>query len=63
MRREEAVLDLSVNAHHRSLRRCHGCGSYQRPGGEVQGRLLCEKCIEKARRENPEIALRDEMEV
>ena len=50
MRREEAVLDL--NAHRRALRRCHGCGSYARPGGEVQGRLLCEKCVEKARRES-----------
>jgi hypothetical protein len=50
MRREEAILDL--NAHHRALRRCHGCGSYARPGGEVQGRLLCEKCVEKARRES-----------
>jgi hypothetical protein len=50
MRREEAVLDL--NAHHRALRRCHGCGAYARPGGEVHGRLLCEKCVEKARRED-----------
>jgi hypothetical protein len=53
MRREEAVLDL--DAHHRALRRCHGCGNYARPGGEVQGRLLCEKCVEKARKENNEI--------
>lgn len=50
MRREsEAVLD--TNAHHRALRRCHGCGSYSRPGGEVAGKLLCEKCAEKARRD------------
>ncbi|MEP6995179.1 MAG: hypothetical protein ABI968_11705 [Acidobacteriota bacterium] len=49
MNREEAVLDL--NAHHRALRRCHGCGNYAKPGGEVQGRLLCEKCVEKARRD------------
>ena len=61
IRRQEAVLDL--NAHHRALRRCHGCGSYSRPCGEVQGRLLCEKCLEKARRENPEIELRGEIEV
>ena len=51
MRREsQAVLD--TNAHHRALRRCHGCGSYARPGGEgTEGRLLCEKCFEKARRD------------
>ncbi len=51
MRREaQPVLDL--NAHHRALRRCHGCGSYARPGGEQNGKMLCEKCIEKARRES-----------
>lgn len=62
MRREEAVLDLNPN--HRALRRCHGCGNYARPYGEVQGRLLCEKCIEKARRDNPEeLELRGEIEV
>ena len=49
MRREEAVLDL--DAHHRALRRCHGCGNYARPVGEVEGRLLCEKCVEKARKD------------
>jgi hypothetical protein len=52
MRREQAVLDL--DAHHRALRRCHGCGNYAKPGGEVQGRLLCEKCVEKAKRESEE---------
>ncbi len=61
IRRQEAVLDL--DAHHRALRRCHGCGSYARPGGEVQGRLLCEKCHEKARRESPETDLNGEIEV
>ena len=50
MRREQAVLDL--NAHHRALRRCHGCGAYARRGGEVQGRVFCEKCLEKARKAN-----------
>jgi hypothetical protein len=64
MRREEAVLDL--NAHHRALRRCHGCGTYARPCGEVQGRLLCERCVEKARRgdspENEKLELRGEIE-
>jgi hypothetical protein len=48
MRRQEAVLDL--NAHHRALRRCNGCGAYARPGGEVNGRVFCEKCVEKARK-------------
>lgn len=43
---------VDVNANHRALRRCHGCGNYARPGGEVQGRLLCERCVEKARRAN-----------
>ena len=51
MRREiQPALDL--NAHHRALRRCHGCGSYARPGGEVAGRLLCERCVDRAKREN-----------
>ena len=40
---------IDVNANHRALRRCHGCGSYARPGGEFQGRLLCERCVEKRR--------------
>jgi translation initiation factor 2 beta subunit (eIF-2beta)/eIF-5 len=49
MKREaQAVLD--VNAHHRALRRCHGCGSYARPLPAEDGRLLCEKCAGKARR-------------
>jgi formylmethanofuran dehydrogenase subunit E len=40
-----------VNAHHRALRRCHGCGSYARPAAEAsEGRLLCERCFGKARR-------------
>ena len=51
-RREEAVLDL--NANHRALRRCHGCGTYARPFGEVEGRLLCERCVEKAKRGDTE---------
>jgi hypothetical protein len=51
MRRQaEAVLDL--NAHHRALRRCHGCGQYARPFGEIEGRLLCERCLERWRAEN-----------
>ncbi|HEY1252655.1 MAG TPA: hypothetical protein VGH97_15855 [Thermoanaerobaculia bacterium] len=54
MRRQEAILTLALDAdaNHRSLRRCHGCGSYTRPAAEVQGRLLCERCAERARRES-----------
>ena len=52
MIRREAQAALDVDAHHRALRRCHGCGNYARPGGELQGRILCEKCVEKARRED-----------
>jgi hypothetical protein len=53
MRRQEAILTLALDADaaHRSLRRCHGCGTYARPAAEVQGRLLCERCAEKAQRE------------
>jgi translation initiation factor 2 beta subunit (eIF-2beta)/eIF-5 len=51
MKREaQAVLD--IHAHHRALRRCHGCGSYARPLPATDGRLLCEKCADKARRES-----------
>lgn len=53
MRRQEAILTLALDADaaHRSLRRCHGCGNYARPAAEVQGKLLCERCAEKAQRE------------
>ncbi len=51
MIKRETSAGASVNAQHRALRRCHGCGSYARPAEEVQGRLLREKCAEKARRE------------
>ena len=50
MMKREAQAVLDVNANHRALRRCHGCGSYARPGGEVQGKILCERCFEKALR-------------
>jgi len=49
IKRETPVSD--PNAHHRALRRCHGCGAYARPAVEpLEGRLVCEKCFEKARR-------------
>ena len=42
---------VASNAHHRALRRCHGCGAYARPAAEpLDGRLVCEKCFDKARR-------------
>jgi formylmethanofuran dehydrogenase subunit E len=42
---------VASNAHHRALRRCHGCGAYARPAAEpVGGRLVCEKCFDKAQR-------------
>ena len=51
MDKRETPAVVAMNAHHRALRRCHGCGSYARPSAEaVEGRLLCEKCFEKARR-------------
>lgn len=53
MIKREAPPEPTVNAQHRALRRCHGCGSYARPAAEpVDGRLVCEKCFEKARRAN-----------
>jgi hypothetical protein len=54
------MLLLEVN--HRSIRRCHGCGSYSRPGGEISGRLYCERCFERVRREDPEKNLDETME-
>jgi hypothetical protein len=50
MRHPEAVLVLEA-PNHRAMRRCHGCGNYSRPAGEVQGRLLCERCFERERKE------------
>lgn len=43
-------LELEVEAHHRALRRCHGCGAYARVE-DVHGSLRCERCAKKARRE------------
>ena len=50
-RETPAGAGVGVHAQHRALRRCHGCGAYARPAPEpVDGRLVCEKCFEKARR-------------
>ena len=48
--RRELQLQLvveSVEAHHRSLRRCHGCGNYERPFVEMDGVIRCERCAKK----------------
>jgi formylmethanofuran dehydrogenase subunit E len=50
MRWQPMQLELEVEAHHRALRRCHGCGSYVRHAEEKSGVLRCERCAEKARR-------------
>jgi formylmethanofuran dehydrogenase subunit E len=55
-RESAAPADAAVNAHHRALRRCHGCGNYARPAAEAsEGRLLCEKCFGKARRAGEDV--------
>jgi len=60
--RREAQPVLQLDANHRALRRCHGCGSYARPEGDISGRLYCERCIEKARREESEKDLNEIIE-
>lgn len=50
--RRELQLQLvvePVQAHHRSLRRCHGCGNYERPFVEMDGVIRCERCAKKDR--------------
>ena len=37
-------------AHHRSLRRCYGCGNYTRPFVEMDGVIRCERCAKKNER-------------
>jgi hypothetical protein len=49
MRWQPVQLELEVEAHHRALRRCHGCGAYARVE-EAGGSLKCERCLKKARR-------------
>jgi rRNA maturation endonuclease Nob1 len=43
-------LELEVEANHRALRRCHGCGAYARVE-EVEGLPRCERCASKVKRE------------
>jgi hypothetical protein len=50
MRREFQQLQLTVepvHANHRALRRCHGCGNYERPFVEMDGIIRCERCAKK----------------
>jgi hypothetical protein len=51
MKWQPMQLELEVDAHHRALRRCHGCGAYARLVEESKGALRCERCAEKARQE------------
>ncbi len=58
MIKRETPAAVDANAHHRALRRCHGCGSYARPSAEAMaGRVLCERCFEKGRRGDGKDAL------
>jgi hypothetical protein len=50
MRSLPMQIELEVDARHRALRRCHGCGAYAHVE-EVEGALRCERCAKKARRE------------
>jgi hypothetical protein len=48
--RRELQLELNVEpvqARHRSLRRCHGCGNYERPFVEMDGVIRCERCAKR----------------
>lgn len=60
--RRELQLQLvvePVHANHRALRRCHGCGNYERPFVEMDGVIRCERCAKKT--ESPEDAERENM--
>lgn len=54
MRWQPMQLELEVEAHHRALRRCHGCGDYARNIEEIEGRPCCERCAKKARADQDE---------
>jgi len=58
MKWQPMQLELEVEAHHRALRRCHGCGAYARVE-EVEGVLRCERCARKAKREKAQIEPED----
>ena len=50
MKWQPMQLELEVEAHHRALRRCHGCGAYARVE-EIEGALRCERCAKKVKRD------------
>lgn len=50
MKWQPMQLELEVEARHRALRRCHGCGAYAHVE-EIEGALRCERCAKKAKRE------------
>ena len=52
--RPQLQISLETDANHRSLRRCYCCGSYARPYDQVNGAPRCERCAEKARRQEEE---------
>lgn len=53
MRRElQLTIEAPVQANHRSLRRCYGCGNYERPFVEMDGVIRCEKCAKKSASSN-----------
>lgn len=47
MRRELQLTVEPVQPHHRSLRRCYGCGEYVRPFVEMEGVIRCERCAKR----------------
>jgi hypothetical protein len=50
MRRElqlQLTVEPPVQANHRSLRRCYGCGNYTRPFVEMDGVIRCERCAKR----------------
>ena len=59
MRRELQLVVEPVHANHRALRRCHGCGNYERPFVEMDGVIRCERCAKKT--EGSEDAEREDM--
>jgi hypothetical protein len=49
-----------IQPHHRSLRRCYGCGNYERPFVEMDGVIRCEKCAKKS--ENDEDRKKEDLD-
>ncbi len=54
MRPNQTLMQMTLEemeANHRALRRCRGCGSYERPFEAFNGGVRCERCAKKARRQ------------